>query len=48
MYGYTSDAEGIRHALLEEPTLEQADAIFMLVTCSAFVNYLRAKLTTKK
>ena len=44
MYGYTSDAQGIRHALLDESTLEQADALFMLVACSAFVNYLKAKL----
>jgi hypothetical protein len=48
MYGYSSDAEGIRHALLEEPTLEQPDAIFMLVACSAFVNYLKAKLASKQ
>lgn len=43
MYGYTSDAEGIRHALLEESTLDADDARFMLVSCSAFVNYLKAK-----
>jgi AbiJ-like protein len=42
LYGYTSDADGIRHALLEESTLTAEDAIFMLVTCSAFVNYLKA------
>jgi len=40
LYGYTSNAEGIRHALLDEPTLTYGDAQFMLVTCSAFVNYL--------
>ncbi len=44
MYGYTNDAEGIRHALLEEPSLEFEDAKFMLVSCSAFVNYLLAKM----
>jgi hypothetical protein len=43
MYGYTSDAEGIRHALLGESTLDSDDARFMLVSCSAFVNYLKAK-----
>jgi hypothetical protein len=48
MYGYTSDAEGIRHALLAEPTLDSADARFMLVACSAFVNYLKAKVGTPK
>jgi hypothetical protein len=43
LYGYTSDADGIRHALLEEPNLSSEDAKFMLVACSAFVNYLLAK-----
>jgi hypothetical protein len=43
MYGDTSDAQGIRHALLEEPSLSAEDAKFMLVSCSAFVNYLIAK-----
>jgi len=44
LYGYTSDEGGIRHALTETsnpPNFEEAK--FMLVTCSAFVNYLRAK-----
>lgn len=40
LYGYTSDADGIRHALLEESTVKFEDAKFMLATCSAFVNYL--------
>jgi hypothetical protein len=43
LYGYTSDADGIRHALLKEPTLDFEDAKFMLVACSAFVNYLVEK-----
>src|ERR1700733_716108 len=43
LYGYTSDAEGILHALLGESTLDSADALFMLVSCSAFVNYLKGK-----
>lgn len=42
IYAYTnSDKTGIRHALIEDdyvPTYD--DAIFMLVSCSAFVNYL--------
>jgi hypothetical protein len=45
LYGYTNDAEGIRHALLEEPNLRFDDAKYMLVTCSAFINYLVAKST---
>jgi hypothetical protein len=44
LYGYTSDADGIRHALLDEPSLQFEDAKFMLVACSAFVNYLIAKM----
>jgi hypothetical protein len=43
LYGYTSDADGIRHALLDESTLDFDDAKFMLVSCSGFVNYLAAK-----
>jgi hypothetical protein len=41
LYGFTSDANGVRHALLEESNLTFADAKFMLVACSAFVNYLK-------
>lgn len=40
LYGYTSDADGIRHALLDAERLTKADARFMLVCCSAFVNYV--------
>lgn len=43
LYGYTSSAKGIRHALLDEPNLGFEDAKFMLVSCSAFVNYLKSK-----
>lgn len=43
LYGYTSDAEGIRHALLSETNLSFEDAKFMLVSCSAFINYLISK-----
>lgn len=38
-YGYTNDAAGIRHALLEESSNDEVEAKFMLVTCSAFVNF---------
>lgn len=40
MYGWTSDAEGIRHAAVEAADADQAIAKYMLVTCSAFVTYL--------
>ena len=43
LYGYTSDAQGIRHALMDEPNLDVEDAKFMLVSCSAFLNYLVVK-----
>lgn len=44
LYGYTNDASGIRHALSEgDKALSFDDAKFMLVTCAAFVNYLKAK-----
>jgi hypothetical protein len=43
LYGWTSDDQGIRHALLEEPSLTQADARYMLVSCSAFVGLLIEK-----
>lgn len=43
LYGYTSDANGIRHAGDiggKSSTFEEAK--FMLVSCSAFINYLTA------
>jgi hypothetical protein len=43
LYGYTSDSDGIRHGLLDEDSLDHEDAKYMLVTCSAFVNYLIEK-----
>ncbi|MGZ4848171.1 MAG: AbiJ-NTD4 domain-containing protein [Halobacteriota archaeon] len=43
LYGYTNDANGIRHALVDEPNLGLEDAQFMLVVCSAFVSYLFSK-----
>jgi len=43
LYGYTNDANGIRHALLDESNLDFEDAKFMLVSCSAFINYLKGK-----
>ncbi len=42
LYGFTNDAAGIRHSLLEESNLTYADAKFMLASCAAFVSYLRA------
>jgi len=42
IYGYTSDADGIRHALLEESEISAADARLFLILCSAFINYIKA------
>jgi hypothetical protein len=45
LYGYTSDSGGIRHAMSVGDTPPgRPEARFMLVTCSAFVNYLITKL----
>lgn len=43
LYGYTSDEGGIRHSLVDESNSSPEDARFMLITCSAFVNYLIVK-----
>jgi hypothetical protein len=43
LYGYVTDENGTHHALIEEPAgVTGDDARFMLVTCSAFANYLVA------
>lgn len=44
LYGYTSDENGIRHAMLEEPNITSADAKYFLLSCTSFVNYLKAQL----
>jgi hypothetical protein len=46
LYGYTSDESGIRHALLDDGTanVDEADALFMIGACAAFVSYLINKL----
>lgn len=47
LYGFTSDASGIRHALLEgEQQVEFSDAKFIFVSCSAFINFLKSKIDT--
>jgi hypothetical protein len=43
LYGWTSNEGGIRHGMVDEPNVGLAEAKFMLVACSAFVNYLLAK-----
>jgi hypothetical protein len=45
LYGYTNDkSTGIRHALMDDTNAPTSDeATFMLVSCSAFINYLTKK-----
>lgn len=44
IYGYTSNKSGIRHGMID-PGIEVSseDALFMLVSCSAFCHYLQQK-----
>lgn len=45
LYGWTSDEQGIRHPLLDEgdANVTEADALFMLGACAAFVSLLISK-----
>jgi hypothetical protein len=43
IYGYTSDEGGIRHPMLEDNNVGFEEAKYMLVSCSAFVNYILDK-----
>ena len=43
IYGYTSDENGIRHALSDESDLDSEDAVSILAACSAFINYIIVK-----
>lgn len=42
LYGYSSDEEGVRHALVfqDSSAADETDALFMLGACAAFVSYL--------
>lgn len=43
LYGYTSDEDGIRHGGIDFKSAPSEDAKYMLISCSAFVNYLIEK-----
>ena len=43
VYGYTSDENGIRHGGIDFNNAPAEDAKYMLISCSAFVNYLIEK-----
>jgi hypothetical protein len=47
LYSYTSDDDGIRHSILDEATVTEPEARFMLVACSAFANWLISVGTAK-
>ena len=45
LYGYTSNEQGIRHALLDRDTADVGmdEAVFMLSACASFASYLARK-----
>lgn len=43
LYGYTSDENGIRHGGIDFKGASSDDARYMLISCSAFINYLTAQ-----
>ena len=45
LYGYTSDEQGIRHALLDKgvPDVDVDEAVFMFAACASFAAYLVCK-----
>ncbi|MDD3013100.1 MAG: hypothetical protein PHC34_05295 [Candidatus Gastranaerophilales bacterium] len=43
LYGYASDEDGIRHPIMDRDTIKSEDAKYMLVICTAFINYMMAK-----
>ena len=45
LYRYTSDEDGIRHGGIDFTNAPAEDAKYMLISCSAFINYLIEKWT---
>lgn len=43
LYGFTSDDDGIRHAIIDDPSVGFDEAKYMIVSCSAFCSYLLSK-----
>jgi len=50
LYGYTSDEQGIRHALLDQsaPQVGLDEAMFMFGACASFAAYLVSKNSNRK
>lgn len=44
IYGYSSDEGGIRHGMMDEPSLGADEAKLLLLMCTSFVNYLKTKV----
>jgi hypothetical protein len=45
LYGYSSDASGIRHGMVDASNVTGADARWMLITCSAFINFMHSRIS---
>lgn len=43
LYGFSSDSDGVRHAIMDQATVGFDEAKFMLVACAAFVNFVVSK-----
>lgn len=48
VYGYRSQAPGIKHSITDEPRATLGEAELMLQTCGALIDYLAAKLGTSR
>ena len=42
-YGYASDEDGIRHPMLKDSDVDSAEAKFILISCTALVNFIIEK-----
>ncbi|MDR2811973.1 MAG: hypothetical protein LBB06_02565 [Endomicrobium sp.] len=48
LYNYTNSEDGIRHAIMNNNNVPFEEAKFMLVACSAFINYITFKQSQLK
>ncbi len=42
LYGYASDSDNVRHGGSKPSDITEEEALFMIVTCSAIVNYIKS------
>lgn len=45
LYAYSSDEDGVRHAIFSDRKVSHGDAKYFLVSCSAFINYVVEKFS---